>query len=320
MSQEIGYKKILVTGAGGQLGQAAISKLLDYKVKIIALDRLPPEETPLKVTPLTVDLTSAAQITEARDELKDVDCLIHLASIVTDSIDVIRDAPKSVNTEILGTLTLLKYLPNLKSIIYASSYMVYGPTIFLPITEEHPTDPINIYGVTKLAAEKLLKLYGREAGIPVINLRFSGIYGPGTHIFSGRLIASLIRTVGEGSPPQIFGDGTEHREALYMDDAVSGIVDAVLASRKNISGTFNISAGEQYTASELAELIIELFCRPELKPEYKPGAAQTGSGLTDLEIDISKAKEQLGYQPKFNLKDGLKEHIEWYKDQIVDKE
>jgi len=315
MSEDLGYSKILITGADGQLGRALIKRLLDYNISMIALDRIAVTFEDDRIESMTMDLTNIDSTAEVENSLKDVDYLIHLASIVTDSTDVIKDAKKSVKTEILGTLTLLNRLPNLKGITFSSSYMVYGPAVYLPVDEKHPTEPVNIFGICKLAAENFLRLYGMKENIPVLNLRFAGIYGPGTHIYSGRLIASLIRDVGEDRPPQIFGKGDEHRAALYMDDAVEAIIKSIKKSKDNISGTFNISAGEHYTASEVAEMVIEIFAKPELRPEYKAGPVSPGSALTDMDFDITKARNILGYKPQFNLKEGLGKHIEWFKQQ-----
>lgn len=309
------FKRILITGAGGQLGRALTAHLMDFDGEILALDLVGIDDLPGKMTFIKVDLTNEDDIRTYQSEFSQVDYLIHLASIVEDSRNIKKDAAASIDIDILGTLTLLKYLPALKGICYSSSYMVYGPTVQLPIAEDHPTNPFNIYGTCKLACEHLLRLYGQRNDIPVTILRYTGMYGPGTPADSKRLIPSFIRLAADQKPPTIFGDGTEQREALYIDDAAEAILSAVQGAQRGISGTFNISSGRAFTVKELAGLVIQLSAAedgPALEPEYQKHPDFDSSKLTHLKVDISKAEKELGFVPKYSLKEGLAEHINWY--------
>ncbi|UCH88154.1 MAG: NAD-dependent epimerase/dehydratase family protein [Thermoplasmata archaeon] len=332
MGEELKFKKILVTGACGQLGLALTNYLQRYSSKIVALD-IEPVKDPWdndghnkdeleNLQFVLADLTREVDLVACKIDLEDVDYLVHLASIIEDSKDIKVHAQSVIDRDISGTVDLLKHLPALKGICFSSSYMIYGPTIYSPIDEHHPTDPINIYGVCKLAAEKFLTLYGQQKNISVTVLRYAGIYGPGTPADSTRLIPSVIRTVAQNKPPVIFGEGTELRETVYIDDAVSAIVSAIKQAQSDVKGTFNISSGKPYTAKELAELVIELSTEisgtGKLQPEYRVAPAKDvggdggGAALTGVELAITSAKDKLGYNPKITLREGLAEHIKWY--------
>lgn len=320
MPQNIRFKKILITGSSGQLGRCLIGQLNDHRGDIVALDidndELATDERP--IITIRADITKPEELNKHRDVLANVDFMIHLASIIEDSTDIKKDSEKSIDVDIMGTLNLLRFLPELKGICYSSSYMVYGPTAYLPVDENHPTEPQNIYGVCKLAVEKLLRLYALEQHVPTAVLRYSGIYGPGTPVESKRMIPSFIRRVSEGQAPEIYGEGTVRRIGLYIDDAAAAVLRVMEQADPELFQVYNISSGKSFTAAELAELVIRLSGK-DLRPHYENPEGMAGDSLRDIEMDISRAKEKLGFEPEHTLDAGIREHMDWYRQQTVKK-
>ena len=166
---------ILVTGALGQVGKALVRKLLEEKASFIGLDKREENIFP-DVKIIHPEITKKEDIEKYSSELSDVDVLIHLASLITNDKDVVKSGSDSVDLNIKGTVNLLGFLPNLKSITFSSTYMVYGTPIFNPVNEDHPTDPNVVYGASKLATEKFLQIFAKESKISLSILRIMGIY------------------------------------------------------------------------------------------------------------------------------------------------
>jgi len=149
-------------------------------------------------------------------------------------------------------MNLLTCMPRLRYICYLSSIGVYAdPPVYSPIDEDHPTAPTNTYGVTKLAAEQYVRVYGLRTGIPVTVLRLCGVYGPGDYnplLLPKRAVQSFIRRVADGLPPTVYGDGLERRDHVYIDDVVQAIK---LALQRRVDGVFNIATGQRCFAARI---------------------------------------------------------------------
>ncbi|MBI2500099.1 MAG: NAD(P)-dependent oxidoreductase, partial [Deltaproteobacteria bacterium] len=156
MSQD---KKILVTGGCGQLGVFVVNRLVEEGYELVVLDKsLPNSDTHVifqkgKVKFYPCDLLHEDEVRNLSRELNQIQCAIHLASMVDGSVDVLGSAVASIKLNVLATINLLSLVPHLRHFVYASSMMVYGYPQLTPLPERHPTEPTNIYGVAKLAAE-----------------------------------------------------------------------------------------------------------------------------------------------------------------------
>jgi UDP-glucose 4-epimerase len=298
---------VLVTGAAGQIGQALAEALVADGMRPVLLDcRSSPALERLRggASVLIEDLT-APLAPASHEALREVKALIHLAALMDDTDDVLGAGIASVEQNLLALVRLLQQLPSLEHLCFTSSMMVYGPPRYSPIDEGHPTEPVNTYGVMKLAVEHYLGVFGRQAGVGVAILRLCGLYGPGE--YSARLrhraIPTFIRRVEGGEPPVVYGDGSERRDYLFITDAVRAIR---LASERRAEGTFNIGGGRGISVRELAQTVIDLFGAP-LQPHWEPRAG-AATGL-DYTLDITRARTSLGFEPLVAFRDGLAREI-----------
>ena len=286
-------KEVLVTGANGQLGSNLMSRC---KNNFVGLDLKGPVS-------IQCDLLDQSQLKNLKPKLKNITTLIHLASIVQDSSDL-NDLKSTIDLNILSTINILNVLPRLKYIIFSSSMMVYGVPQKTPISETHPTDPTNLYGVSKLFLEYLLKIYkSQNPKLKICIMRFSSIYGPGK--YSGdqnRAIPNFIRLAKKNHSPVIFGSVNEKRDYLFIDDAISAIIN-VLKYRPN--AIINIGSGNSITIKKFADLICSL-----IGASNRPVVKNLNSIEDDYLLDNSLAKELINFDPKTNIENGLIKEIE----------
>lgn len=299
---------ICVTGANGFLGSKLLEKLNhnDTNVFVIGrnLKRVQSNNNIHNIRCLEYDLTKPMP-KNLFSHIDCIDCLIHLAAYVPkhESED---DIEKSIQTNISGTIKLIEAAGKVtKKIIYSSTLEVYGAPENLPITENHPTEPLTFYGASKLSAEKYLHIYSTKTGSKLIILRFTSIYGPG-EIYD-RALPNYIRSVISDEPPVIYGTGMDLRDYLYVDDAVDAIM---LAIKSDCCGVYNIASGSTYTKKDVADRIIRLSGK-NLKLAFN----HADSKLKNIAFDIKKAKNDLSFSPNTDLNDGLMREIQWYKNQ-----
>lgn len=168
--------------------------------------------------------------------------------------------------------------------------------------------PVSPYGVTKLAAENLVYLYHKAYGIPTVSLRLFTVYGPRQRpdMAFNKFISRTIK----GDEIEIFGDGSQTRDFTYVDD----IVDAfLLTAEKGKPGKiYNIGGGNRISLVDLLKLLEEVIGN-KLKLKFVP--VQKGEMMHTM-ADYSEAENDLGYSPKFALRQGLKNEYEWLKSEI----
>lgn len=301
-------RNIIITGGTGFIGSHLLIKLIENKANIVLLgrDSNKPQISDLiekrKINFIKYDLTKGDQ--NISTIIADADCLVHLGAFIPRSgASTDDDLYKSIKVNIQGTCNLLKdFQPYIKKIVFASTVDVYGIPVEIPINEQHPTNPVTYYGSSKLAAEKYLSVFSGYYSIKNTILRFSHVYGPGE--ISNKAIPNFIRMVINGEPPIIFGDGSDVRDYVYVDDVVNA---TILAIQKNCNGIYNVTSGKGYSISETAKRIIK-FSKKDIKPTFKPG----GKKPTKFIFDISKAQKDLGYFPKNSIDEGLTKEIGWY--------
>jgi nucleoside-diphosphate-sugar epimerase len=213
--------------------------------------------------------------------------------------DPIVGIPKVINT----TTNLLWHSEkfNVKKFVYISSSMVYGDFVD-GMKEDGNTKPKNIYGEAKLTGERMVKLFAKRDGLNYNIIRPSGVYGPGD--MPDRVVSKFFDKAMKNETITLH-NGDNKVDFTYRQDAATGIIQAALSSVANVS--FNITAGNATSLRTLAEMIIEITgSKSELE--------DTGNHkLYPMRgtLDIGRAKDLLGYKPKFSLKEGLKSYYDW---------
>ena len=249
------------------------------------------------------DLLNQVEIGKNKLKFEEIDTLVHLASIVETSKSV-KDAEDIIKLNVFSTINIINALPKLKYIVFSSSMMVYGRPQKNPINELHPTRPINLYGISKLLTEDVMRIYGlNHPGLKISILRLTSIYGPGDYSgkSSKRAIPNFIQLAKQHESPIIFGRINEKRDYLYIDDAADAIIKAI---ENPFDGNINIGSEKSITIKELAALICNL-CNSKAKPIIENENLEKDNYL----LDISKAKELIGFRPVFLLESGLKKEI-----------
>ncbi len=306
--------KVLVTGALGFIGYHTCLYLASKGSSVVGLDnasrgrierknKLEEQDIPVEIA----DIRDNNDLTRIFDKYKP-DMIVHVAALI--SVDESFEKPllyEDVNAR--GTITLVltanKY--RARKFVYISSAAVYGNPVKLPISEDHPVDPLSPYGVSKLAGEYYVKtLFEGSEG--AITLRLFNVYGLGQNPEYAGVISKFLERLVEGRPPIIFGTGEQTRDFIHVED-VARAIEKTLTIRLEEYMVFNIGTGKRISIRELAELMIKLFGL-NLEPVYAPPRR---GDIMHSYADISRAKRILGWHPSISLEEGLKKLIEAYR-------
>jgi len=193
--------------------------------------------------------------------------------------------------------------------VYASSSSVYGETQQLPMSEDHPTAPVSPYGVTKLAAEHLARLYWINFQVPTVSLRYFTVYGPGQRpdMAFHRLIKAMLR----GEEFVVYGDGDQTRDFTFISDAVAANLAA--AERGQAGGIYNIGGGSRVTLNEVIALLEKIIGR---RARLRHGEPQKGD-VRHTYADTSRARQDFGYVPQVGLEEGLRAQAQWIESVVL---
>ena len=312
-----GSLRSIVTGAAGFIGSHLCERLIELGHIVTGIDCLtdyyPPElkqgnlRNPCKSNRfkfLKLDLTS----TDLSPIMNSVDYVFHLAAQPGVRGSWGRNFEKYIRNNILATQTVLEALKgaDVTKVIYVSSSSIYGDTKELPTPEDTDPRPVSPYGITKLAAENLCHTYRRNFGVPVVILRYFTVYGPRQRpdMAFFRFIDSAL----SGSTVVVYGDGNASRDFTYVADAVEA---TTLAMEKAEPGeVFNIGSGEPIPVNETISLLEDIVGR-EIGIRYEE--AQCGE-VKHAHADICKARTLLGFKPSKSLREGLREQVQWQKE------
>lgn len=196
-----------------------------------------------------------------------------------------------------------------RKILYVSSGgTVYGVPENIPITEDHPTNPINSYGITKLAIEKYTAMYARQFGIDYCLLRPSNVYGPGQRLHIGQgVIGVLANRTLHGESLEIWGAGTNLRDYLFIDDLVSGLM--TLLSYDGPFRVFNLASGKGHSVLDIVSIL-----RRQLS--QLPDVVHLPERSFDAPVNIldsSRIHGETGWRAAVELEDGVTRTVEWIK-------
>ena len=296
--------RILVTGGAGFIGKHLVKSLLENGNFVTIFDDFSNSSknvsylVDIGAKIIEGDITKLSNVTNA---VKDHDIVIHLAAKISVA-ESIRDPLETFRVNVNGTRNILTACKknHVKKLIAASSAAVYGEGMpGLKLTEESKMEPISPYGQSKVKMEQEIKEFVSEYKINYIILRFFNIYGIGqTSEYSG-VITKFMERIAQNKSLKIFGDGLQTRDFVAVQDVIYSIHNAI-SSDKN--GIYNIASGKIVTIKELAELMISLSGK-KLEIQYSP--VKKGD-IIYSQADITSAKDNLGYYPKLQLKEGIK--------------
>jgi UDP-glucuronate decarboxylase len=306
-------KRVLVTGGAGFLGSYLCERLVDAGHDVICLDNFFTSQksnvSHLLARPnfelVRHDVTQAVWLEV--DEIYNLACPAAPGHYQFNPI-------KTIKTSVMGAINVLGMAKRCRAkVLQASTSEVYGDPEIHPQPESYrgsvnPLGPRACYDEGKRAAETLFMDYHRMNRVNIRIVRIFNTYGPRMHPFDGRVVSNFIRQALDGKDITIFGDGQQTRSFCYRDDLVDGMM-RMMNGPDDFIGPVNLGNPHEFTIKELAELVIEMT-GSKSKLVNRPLPADDP---TRRKPDISLARARLGWEPKIELKQGLRHTIDWFR-------
>jgi nucleoside-diphosphate-sugar epimerase len=310
----------LVTGGAGFIGSHLVEYLQKRGERVRVLDNFSTgkmeniEAVAEHVELITGDVRDRKACEES---VKGIDFILHEAAVC--SVPRSIEDPVATNeTNVDGTLNLLMAAKEagVKRFICASSSSVYGDSEVLPKVETMSPNPGSPYGVTKHVQENYCGVFHKIYGLETVCLRYFNVYGPKQDPYSpySAVIPSFISSLLRDDSPTIYGDGEQTRDFTYVSDCVQANWKACHAQGIG-GGVFNIATGKRTPISRLYRELLNLLGK-EISPIY--ASARQGD-IKHSVADITLAKAEMGYSPSFDIGVGLKECLQWYDKNFLDK-
>jgi nucleoside-diphosphate-sugar epimerase len=297
-----------VTGCAGFIGSHLCERLLAEGHEVIGVDGLTDSYDPdAKLRNLDRSRHFNRFVFEQNELLRidpcvveDVELIFHLAALPGVRTSWGEEFQHYLRHNVLSTQRLLEWVTlsrTPKRIVFTSSSSVYGDTPVEHVTEDHPTDPVSPYGITKLAAEHLCRVYAAQSSLELITLRLFTVYGPRQR--PDMALHRLIHAALTGVKFVLYGDGRQRRAFTFVLDAVEALMLAAHTPAQ--TGTFNIAGGGSVSMNEAIELVEKIAgCRIHVE-----SVAPQAGDVRHTSADLSKSRDVLGYAPQVSLCEGL---------------
>jgi UDP-glucose 4-epimerase len=305
----------LVTGGAGFIGSHLVEALTARGRRVRVLDNLSTGQrsnlTPFHPAPELVegDVTDPDSVARAT---AGVGVVFHLAALASVQLSVENPAASHAVCA-TGTLNVLDAArrAGVRRVVYTASSSAYGVPDGPVQTEADPLRPLSPYAGAKLAGELYCEAFAATYGLETVRLRFFNIFGPRQRAdspYSG-VIALFVSALTEGRTPSVFGDGLQSRDFTFVTDAVQAVVKA--SEVPGVSGrVYNVGTGRSVT---LLELIAALNRVLGTSAVAQHGPARAGD-VRHSRADVTRARQELGYEPAVELEDGLAQTVRWYRE------
>lgn len=304
--------KALVIGGNGFIGTALVDQLIGRGIKVRVFDRYPSryKEPVDGVEYLIGDFANHGEVSQA---VQGIDWVFHLAYTTlpeTSNEDPVYD----VRSNVIDTIQLLQECCNAdvdKFVFVSSGGTIYGVPQHVPIKEEHPTEPICSYGITKLTIEKYLHLFHHTKKLEYSVARIANPYGERQNPNSKQgAVGVFLGCIARKQPITVFGDGEIVRDFIYIYDAADALIACAdyVASEKG-PRVFNIGSGVGYSLNQIVDTIRNVV-DVEVKVNHTPARqVDVKSNVLDIEL----ARTLLKWEPKVDLETGIKRAWDWTK-------
>lgn len=310
--------KILITGGAGFIGSHLCDKYTQEGHTVLCFDNF-----------MTGDLRNVRHLLnshnfklikgDVRDQaalsqaMRDIDVIFHLAAQV--HVDRSYIEPRmTYDVNVMGTQNVLDLarMNDVRRVIYASTSEVYGSAQYVPINEEHPLAAPHPYGASKIAADRMCYAYSVTYGMDIAILRFFNIFGPRQRDAGyGGVISIFTRRILSNMSPIIYGDGHQTRDYTHVADAVEAY-DCALRYEGPLAEPVNFGGGQEISILDLANHITDICGK---NGEIQPTHAEPRIGeVKRLIADASRAKALFGWTPGYDLVDGLRAFVSWYRE------
>jgi UDP-glucose 4-epimerase len=321
MTMDYRDKKVLITGGLGFVGSNLAIRLVAEGAQVTLVDSMLPlyGGNLFNIEPIRDRV--AVNFSDIRDRnsmnylVRDQDYIFHLAGQVS-HVDSITDPFNDVEINVTGTLTVMdacrRFNPEAR-VIFSGTRGQYGPSVKLPVDENAPLNPMGMYAITNLTAEKIVLMYHDVHHVRGACLRITNTYGPRHQMRHNRygVLNWFLRLAMDDETIPAFGDGRILRDFVYIDDLVEALLMAG-ATDAAYGDVFNIGSGGAISFIDLITKIIEITGggRSEFAPfTHERKALEPG----DYWADITKIQAKIGWSPRTSLDDGLRKTIDYYR-------
>ncbi|MDM0045146.1 NAD-dependent epimerase/dehydratase family protein [Variovorax dokdonensis] len=311
MQTNLSELRCVVMGGGGFVGTNLCQSLAPKVAELRGFGRRQgfPGAIPASTTWIPGDFSDSSSVAAA---VAGMDVVFHLISATTpasSNVDKVAD----IEANLIGTLRMLEAcrMQSVKRVVFVSSGgAIYGASQMIPTPEDAPTNPLNSYGISKLAIEKYLNLYNHLYGLDYRILRVSNPYGPyQTALRNQGAIAAFLTRALMGKSIEVWGDGSVARDYVYVSDVVAALEMAAIDQGEE--RIFNIGSATSRTLLEVIELIENLLGE-KISIQFGHGR-KLDTPVSRLNTD--RARLNLGWEPKVDLEQGLKLTLSWMKAQ-----
>jgi UDP-glucose 4-epimerase len=314
-------RRVMITGGLGFIGSTLAHQLVDLGAHVLIVDPLIPEYGGNLFNIAGIEDRVRVNIADVRQQstmnylVRGQDVIFNLAGQVS-HIDSMQDPYTDLEINCRSQLFILEACrrnnPDVK-VVFAGTRQVYGKPDTLPVTEQHLVKPTDVNGINKAAGEYYHLLYNDVFGVRACSLRLTNVYGPRQLIKHNRqgFIAWFIRLAIENREIQIYGDGSQLRDFVYVDDAADAFLRAGATDAPN-GQFFNVGGMEPVSHRDLVELLISVagsgrYRFVEWPPEKK------AIDIGDFYADSSRIGKSLGWKPTTSLRQGLQRTIAFYR-------
>ncbi len=296
----------LVMGGNGFIGSHLLDYLLNDGHSVRVFDQLPERYRP-PLTNIDYHVGHFGNAFSMAEALYDIDVVFHLVSTTlpaTSNLEPIMD----IKDNLVATVVLLEQMikAGINKIIFLSSGgTVYGQPRSIPVTEDHPLNPICSYGIVKVAIENYLFMFQQLYNLNPIIIRPSNPYGPRQgHLGVQGLISTFLHKLIKNEPLIVWGDGTIMRDYIYISDLAKLIM---LAGKSDVTGVFNAGFGAGFSVNEIIRVITDVIGN-SCPVHYEPARS---FDVKEIHLDIEKSKETFGWVPEISLKEGISMYWDW---------
>ncbi len=301
--------KILITGGLGFIGSNLIRKANEANFSDITVldNELVGREKHIDGLQAKLVKASLSDDEIVDDLVSSHDVIVHLAADTT-VMGSIENPQYNFETNVISTFGLLEKMRahGKKRLLFASTGGAITGEAEPPLDETMPARPLSPYGASKLAGEGYLSAYGGSFGLQTCAFRFSNVFGPGS-FHKGSVVAAYFKSVLNGDPLLVYGDGEQTRDFIYVDDICDLLVQSFST---DYSGVYQLGSGAPTSVNELIGMIEKIVGTDNMpKVVNKPKRA---GEVEKTYCDISKARAEIGYNPVVSLEDGLQTTWSWF--------
>ncbi|MEX0650125.1 MAG: GDP-mannose 4,6-dehydratase [Candidatus Andersenbacteria bacterium] len=313
-------KKILITGGAGFIGSSLAQATVALGAKVTVLDAMLPlyggnefnlEGIRDQVEFVQGDIRDADLI---KTLIPGKDIIYNFAAQVS-YIDSKEQPFLDLDINGKGHLTVLEaireYAPNAR-VLFSSSRMVYGKIRTVPVQESHPTEPLSLYGIHKLLGEKYYQYYWDTFGIDTVSVRIPNPYGPRQQMKHNKysIVGWFVRQAMENKNIDIFGEGEQERDYLYIDDIVDAFLH--LTAKGQAGEVYNIGTHERVRFVDMVDAVLaEVGSGQKTHIPWPENYEKNETG--NYIADTTKIENATGWKPQISLKDGVRQMVEYYK-------